>query len=89
MIRIFALACLSVIVAASASAQVGGNGVSKPSSTTLGYTQFVAPPPAATKLNIGGCKGWPLPSFGQPQGLVGGFAAVPDAHGTVHYLSGC
>ncbi len=71
-------------------AQVGGAGISKSTAATLGYLQFFTPPPLANQLSdTQVCKGWPVPSFTQQTGLVGGYAILYDASGKPHYIPGC
>jgi hypothetical protein len=85
------LGALAIMAGAgSGEAQIGGAGVVRSTAATLGYLQFFTPPPLNNQLSDTQlCKGWPVPSFTQQTGLVGGYAILYDASGKPHYVPGC
>jgi hypothetical protein len=87
---LFATLGVLVLFTGTVQAQIGGSGVARPTSSTLGYVQFVTPPPSANALSATNvCRNWPFPSFTQPVNLVGGYAIINDPSGHPHYMPGC
>ena len=73
-----------------AFAQVGGNTLSKANTAnTLGYLQFVTPPPGTVFNGTSTCRNFPFPSFSQGLGMMGGYVVLYDAGGRPHYLLAC
>jgi hypothetical protein len=89
--RGFAIVIATLLVSGAAVAQVGGNTVSKATTAnTLGYLQFVTPPPSPNLLSTTAvCRNWQFPSFGQAASFAGGYAVLYDAAGRPHYLLAC
>ena len=89
--RGFAIFVAALLVSAAALAQVGGNTLSKANTAnTLGYLQFVTPPPAGSLFPASTvCKNFPFPSFSQLNNMAGGYAVLYDAGGKPHYLVAC